>query len=131
MADEPLPEGVGRSSGGLADPLHAYSTDEKIVGKWIDGKNIYEKTFNITSYVTQGDGNYEMNFTCDALIDAHGFVRGQGIQNTVLPIPYCSGDRNGVFAIYYETTGKLHFHIVSMCTLNEGYITVQYTKATI
>ena len=71
-----------------------------------------------------------MNFTCDNLIDAHGFVRGQGTQNTVLPIPYCSGDRNGVFAIYYETTGKLHFHIVSMGTLNEGYITVQYTKQT-
>jgi len=128
--DEPLPEGVGRSDGGLADPIHVYSTEERFIGKWIDGKNIYEKTFDITSYVTQGGGNYEMNFTCDNLIDAHGFVKGQGIQNTVMPIPYCSGDRSGVFAIYYETTGKLHFHIVSMGTLNEGYITVQYTKQT-
>ena len=130
VADEPLPEGVGRSDGGLADPIHVYSTEERFVGKWIDGKNIYEKTFDITSYVTQGGGNYEMNFTCDTLIDAHGFVKGQGTQNTVLPIPYCSGDRSGVFAIYYETTGKLHFHIVSMGTLNEGYVTIQYTKQT-
>jgi hypothetical protein len=44
-ADEPLPEGVGRSDGGLADPIHVYSTEERFVGKWIDGKNIYEKTF--------------------------------------------------------------------------------------
>ena len=28
------------------DNLHEYSTDEKIVGKWIDGKPIYEKVIN-------------------------------------------------------------------------------------
>ena len=32
------------------DNLHEYSTEEKVVGKWIDGKPIYEKiiTFSIT-----------------------------------------------------------------------------------
>ncbi len=30
----------------------AYSTDERIVGKWIDGKNIYEKTFVLPSEIT-------------------------------------------------------------------------------
>lgn len=49
-ADEPLPEGVGRSDGGLADPIHTYVNDplaKKFIGKWIDGKNIYETVFEI------------------------------------------------------------------------------------
>ena len=52
VADEPLPEGVGRSDGGLADPIHVYSTEERFVGKWIDGKNIYEKTFEFDTELT-------------------------------------------------------------------------------
>ena len=52
VADEPLPEGVGRSDGGLADPIHVYSTEERFVGKWIDGKNIYEKTFEFNTELT-------------------------------------------------------------------------------
>ena len=36
------------------DNLHEYSTEEKIVGKWIDGKPIYEKVINIsTTFVLQ------------------------------------------------------------------------------
>lgn len=49
-ADKPLPEGVGRSDGGLADPIHTYNNDasaKKFIGKWIDGKNIYETVFEI------------------------------------------------------------------------------------
>ena len=34
-----------------------YSTDEKIVGKWIDGKPIYQKTISISS-VTIANNNY-------------------------------------------------------------------------
>ena len=26
---------------------HVYSTDEKVVGKWIDGRNVYEKTWKV------------------------------------------------------------------------------------
>lgn len=31
-------------SGGGGSNLHEYSTDKKLVGKWIDGKNVYEVT---------------------------------------------------------------------------------------
>ena len=32
-------------SGGGGSAMHVYSTVEKVVGKWIDGKTLYEKTF--------------------------------------------------------------------------------------
>lgn len=31
------------------EDLYEYSTEEKVVGTWIDGKPIYKKTFDITS----------------------------------------------------------------------------------
>lgn len=37
----------------LGVPNHHYSTDEKIVGTWIDGSTIYEKTFTATINSTQ------------------------------------------------------------------------------
>lgn len=36
---------TGQASG---DGLHVYSTNEQIVGKWINGKPLYEKTFTTT-----------------------------------------------------------------------------------
>ena len=36
-----------------SDNLHDYSTEEKIVGKWIDGRNIYERVVNVENVVLQ------------------------------------------------------------------------------
>ena len=33
------------------DNLHEYSTEEKVVGKWIDGKPIYEKVINLSTTI--------------------------------------------------------------------------------
>ena len=35
---------------------HIYSTDEKIVGKWIDGKNVYERTIADAQVTQSADG---------------------------------------------------------------------------
>lgn len=36
----------GKEYAGSGSEWHEYSTDEKVVGKWIDGKPIYEKTIS-------------------------------------------------------------------------------------
>ncbi len=35
-------------TGGGGNSMHIYSTTERVVGTWIDGKPLYEKTFNTT-----------------------------------------------------------------------------------
>lgn len=46
-----------RAIGGSS--MHNYSTDEHIVGTWIDGSTIYEKTFNLTkSDFTRQNANF-------------------------------------------------------------------------
>jgi hypothetical protein len=49
--DTTLPDGIGRGQSLLADPIHTYVNDplaKKFIGKWVDGKNIYETVFEIT-----------------------------------------------------------------------------------
>ena len=81
VADEPLPEGVGRSVGGLADPIHTYINDasaKKFIGKWIDGKNIYETVFEIDDYtnITSGD-NYDLVTIAgiDTVVDGYCVIK--------------------------------------------------------
>ena len=37
----------GEDGSGLSEKYHNYSTDEQIVGTWIDGRNVYEKVINM------------------------------------------------------------------------------------
>lgn len=53
-------------SGGSGSPKHKYSTEEQIVGEWIDGKPIYEKSF-MTSKQTNTSTSVWVNF--DEVVD--------------------------------------------------------------
>ena len=59
------------------DNLHEYSTEEKVVGKWIDGKPIYERVFsNINVSLATSDWHYT-DVTIDNLkyvIDSFGIT---------------------------------------------------------
>ena len=46
------------AEGGGGGSLHEYSTTEHIVGKWIDGSDIWEKTIDVTGFsATNGANN--------------------------------------------------------------------------
>ena len=58
------------------DNLHEYSTEEKVVGKWIDGKPIYEKVINGTIIGSPADWTnfYDCtNLNIDNMINIKGF----------------------------------------------------------
>ena len=43
------------------DDYHVYSTDERVVGKWIDGKPLYEKIIITNNTISQGDNYTDLN----------------------------------------------------------------------
>ena len=51
------------------DKANLYSTDEKIVGCWVDGKPIYKYTYVTTSDVTLANNSWATVFTYDGSID--------------------------------------------------------------
>jgi len=67
--------------GGGGSSTHEYSTDEQVVGKWIDGSDLYEKTIHITTSVTSGatiatiDSLNEICFAQGTFKTSNGFTR--------------------------------------------------------
>ena len=101
---------------------HVYSTNEKVVGRWIDGKPIYEKTFVFSSSITIGKVWTATGFT---------ITNGSFITNSIL----MRFNNNGTIAHSVNilpSTGAITLSTDSDYTnLTAGStLTVQYIKTT-
>lgn len=107
--------------------VNAYSTTEEIpIGKWIDGKTIYRKVFQLTgSIVYQANVWTDTDITYSSL-DASLCLGASMVRvNSGYEIFVCaSAGRN-------SSTGKLRIATTQDLTLsNNGYLIIEYTKAT-
>lgn len=109
-------------SGGGSE--HTYSTTEHVIGTWIDGSPIYEKTFAVTS-VPVGEGWVSVGTVSgiDLLLDAE-----VGLKSSL-------NDYN-----YANLTVDVRFSDNAICVYNDlggtlgtvsGGVTVRYTKASV
>ena len=108
--------------------LHEYSTNEKVVGKWITGKPLYEKTINTGTLIM--DNNWHSiahNISnLGIIID----LRGIAIPN--------SGEfyQLGLYRPYTNTGIMLYAdsndvgYMNTYDTIEDSYMTLQYTKTT-
>ena len=85
-------------------PQHNYSTEEKIVGTWIDGKPIYEKTFLFSSQITASGNTWIAtnidNTNIKKIINSFGL----SISN-VFPIAMSIGNANdGLQFMHFRNT---------------------------
>ena len=104
-----------------------YSTDEKIVGCWIDGKPIYQKAFTFTTpSTTQGNVcDLSANADIKALISYGGCI-DYGASGEMLPFPcYLDGS--------YNTSLKLTGNRYIVCSQHgypskSAFAWVQYIK---
>ena len=103
-----------------------YSTDEQVVGEWINGKPVYQKTIdfgalpnNKIKSVLHGISNLKM------CVDVHG-VFTDGTTTMTIPFPSASGSTvtAGVSATEVSIT------TTSNRTAYSGYVYITYTKTT-
>ena len=66
-----------------------YSTDEQVIGKWIDGKPIYRKVVN-KSIIKPGDTLISLNV--DKLINASGYFQWNGAIQVLYKFPCNDND---------------------------------------
>ena len=110
-------------------PAVHYSTDEQVVGTWIDGKTLYQKTFYYTHNDTIGGG-----FTTIGTISGYEYLQFVNCmfynpsQGRYYSIPYANGSAT---TVPYLENGNIQLRVSSDTW---GYewdvvITVQYTKA--
>lgn len=97
-----------------------YSTTEQITGlKWIDGKDIYQKTFTGLSIEVTSTVNWtvsDLNVNGDKLIDIKVYQQNAVAYNSVN------------VAIFNDETGNLQFKLHDTGTVTN--ITIWYTKKT-
>ena len=93
-----------RAIGGSS--MHNYSTDEQVVGTWIDGSAVYEKTIFLTKsdFTKVSSGVY--TFTSHGISNIDRIIELKGIIKTV-SYGYCvlgsiSYPSNNSFTNYYE-----------------------------
>lgn len=102
-----------------------YSLEEQVIGTWIDGKPLYQKTFIITSpSVIKKECIYSTDLTdIDTIWVTDGFLKHSSYS---FSINYGTDITTSVCA-----DGSIYIYLTSQAYTNlETYITVRYTKAT-
>ena len=110
------------------DNLHEYSTEEKIVGKWIDGKPIYEK---VISFSLSGNGNLSYPHNIENLKNIHFIsmlhsAAENGIKTIRTYVPWYNNA--SVYLDEITTTDILIYHISNRTEFYEFFL--RYTKTT-
>ena len=121
-------EGGGSISG---EGVEIYSEDEYIVGKWIDGKKLYQKTIDFGAMPAQGDSkSVAHNISdIDKIISWEAFGVNQSGQ--VMFVPNVSrGNVASQTSMSVNSTNVNIFNGSSsdITSAYNGYVTIRYTK---
>ena len=106
-----------------------YSLDEQVVGTWIDGKPLYQKTWDAGAIPSGAQNGFLMEFplsNVDHIHAVNAFTDVSGI------VPYVNPVSNSGAEIGYNITKtNLSIYTVSdRSGFGHFYITAQYTKTT-
>lgn len=128
---------------GNVQPFHVYTSTEQPVGRWIDGKILYEKTFTVTSpaAISVGTCNAykvaELTGVDVAMFKSGVFIDATGHRNYGLSYDrYYSGTDKMITEVYVDTPTNT-MYVYATCPRTSGFtvseltVTVQYTKSTI
>ena len=125
------------------DAGHNYSTDEQVVGTWIDGKPIYQRTFVLLNYSDNDNTRHHVtiadlsSINIDHVTNISGFLECQIMK---LPISAPVNVQNDQF--YYVQVSSINqtdlclFLTCQHCWWSgtsdtvDVYATIQYTKTT-
>lgn len=119
--------GAGAGGGG-----HTYSTTEQVVGTWIDGKPVYEKSYHHTHSSTLGSGTTTLFPVGSIKIIPNGIraVLINTSNNKNYPVPWING--SATTSLRTDEYGNLVIVIAndSWGSAYDILITLQYTKTT-
>lgn len=96
-----------------------YSTAEQVVGAWIDGKPIYQKTYELPYQITIGSNVNLTSFMTDISAIVDRFIIAFGYGNTAKSVN-----------TFYIQNYNSQISAWSNLTFDVNIITVQYTKTT-
>jgi hypothetical protein len=109
-------------------PLFNYSTEEQVIGTWVDGKPIYQRTYYVQgTFTTQLDVVTDADYI-DTIININGFAYTNN--NAWIPVPCNNSVSVNRQIEVFQVVGAICIGIGSERTLSKVYLTIQYTKNT-
>lgn len=103
------------------EEYHKYSTTERVVGEWIDGSAVYEKTIDIAQYSVEAVDSEFRNVV--AIADADFLISAECSKqapNTTQQLRFYIS--NGYLQVAAKTT-------ITLTALVSYYVTIRYTKS--
>ena len=115
----------------LATPAVHYSTDEHIIGTWIDGKTLYQKSIQFTTASSSEYSSLNLNIsnadTVMIVFDASFAIDSNGSYFQVMPY-HSSIQSTEISGFVSKTT--FDYRVGSELQNKSAVLTVQYTKTT-
>lgn len=134
----PLKGGISGGTGGPAySDADIYSTEEQMIGYWIDKKPLYRKIFQVTSPATSSDtattevAAYSANV--ETVVDVRGIIYPSSGHVTAMPYRHTSSEWAYVaynVASHASYPNSLRMAVGSSRTNTPCTITLEYTKTT-
>jgi hypothetical protein len=125
-------------NGAVSGGGHTYSTTEQVVGTWIDGSPVYEKTIITNSSVTNADVDVDIsNLNVDLIIYIGGEY-SRKVNNLELYYPWGENEYNtgneivfGSYCRFYKTNNSITYKIIHKDNSTTDYqrFTIRYTKS--
>lgn len=108
-------------------PTHHYSTNEQVIGTWINGKPLYEVSISLTSGITVGSYGH-VTLPADSVVrDLFGVI----YRNSYKSVDKFNGYINNGDIFCSIRSGNLEYYISNIFSgIEELDFTVQYTKTT-
>lgn len=113
------------------DEKFNYSTEEKVVGTWIDGKPIYECVLTVGSVTAGSVGHVPFSRTnIDEILDCQGFGRDNNNNWFLLSRAHPSQFKYQIGIYYNYPDNEFSIEMGTEINISKGYIIVRYTKTT-
>lgn len=125
-------------NGAVSGGGHVYSTTEQVVGTWIDGSTLYEKTIITNSSVTNADVDVDISNLNVELIIYIGGEYSRKVNNLELYYPWGENEYNtgdeivfGSYCRFYKTNDSITYKIIHKDNSTTDYqrFTIRYTKS--
>jgi hypothetical protein len=104
-----------------------YSFEEHIIGTWVDGSTLYEKTIDCGALPNSTQKLIDPDISnLNKIIELKGFAIGSSY-NDVYPLPFAGPATTDNVATYFDGTNIKIRTATNFSTYN-GYVTLRYTK---
>lgn len=111
---------------------NAYSTEEQVVGTWVDGKPIYKKMIEFHfEPESEGTNSYSLDVShlnIDSFVDLETIVKKGSNMN--FSNNFYMADTNFTFIFYRDNSLQFRIGVDAFKETSSGYVILEYTKTT-